>query len=1131
MMSCLGKHGGVRILLIFFAISGAAEMARAAPAIQILKVDPSPVSVGGPLVIVYRIGNTGTAQGTFQLQMVIDSPSTYQYQTLAAGGSQVLSWGTTVTTPGNKTVTLHMWEQVGSRTVQSCPGCPRQTIPIYGNLVSVSEPLMVFAASNAPLRPQMLNIGPPGKDGSFSSSDSETGVMNKVAGDSSILYAVSTHAGVWRSTSLGNWVQLTQAPPRAASIAVDPSDNRHLIVGERGDDNFVPNITSLVASRSGAWESTDAGDTWMKIYDPGLDPNYPSTGLGSVRDVVFAPYGKLIMIATARGIGVREATGAAIGTQVTVFPTAGDVRELAVSANTVWGWTTDHQLLMLNMPVANWKNPLAPLSWTSFAMPPTVTVSMADPGDSRTVADVLTNCGVVGCENIDPLHPKHPPGGLAGFDDHAVLVFTPFVSLSHPLATEDPACKNPPSAQVCDIFQNRIGVLVFKAAGSAWSGQLTKDRDGRGLGGKAFAVAATLNCPALPDELSERQRFYVSSGQGLQEALAQDSDGRYHWDNPVGGAEFQAIPKQHWGGPYGGHATNIHVDFWDFHVDPNVCPSGHFTSWLANDGGIYQADVSGASGIGTRPNPKFVGTLTGLSWQMHNAGLWTHNVNALVAVKRASDTATHLYYATGDNDGFWGVSAGSLPGLKPGQWRSGGTAGDAISGVADGSSMSAAGMRDYWAGGNCGGHHDCAYLTDLQSGSVHGFNVGGWMSGLVSSTVFTFIQSTQAEVASGSVKTPDAVILVNLPIQEPGPNGTRSIPGIYGQKVTTARTVILRNKSFDKSPDGTSSHFSKWSIARDNLPAGTERFWVSGGHGNPVYYFFTPSSTTCPGGLVGDISNGKWPCLMTNLALSFGSGAISGPAFVSPYQPQTVFVLQLGTSPGIEYTTNGGTTFCPAPNLTQLVTGSGQFPQTQDGLGKFDPSNRFLDAGEAYHGSVLPMISDIAFDRSDLSTMLVISPLSGVYFGRLGDQAKCTEPIWQALQGPTDNWGYPSTGVLLDGTAFIGTEGRGIFEISGPASGLLASYFEIDRARLLRTTTVTLKSSSGSPIPWALYSLIIRGQGGSLLQAEIGQRTDGDGMIDIPGASVNPTVRACELNFFGDGQNAPTSMRFDCSTQ
>jgi hypothetical protein len=176
------------------------------------------------------------------------------------------------------------------------------------------------------------------------------------------------------------------------------------------------------------------------------------------------------------------------------------------------------------------------------------------------------------------------------------------------------------------------------------------------------------------------------------------------------------------------------------------------------------------------------------------------------------------------------------------------------------------------------------------------------------------------------------------------------------------------------------------------------------------------------------------------------------------------------------------------------------------------------------------MISEVAFDRSDLSTVLVISPLSGVYFGRLGDQENCTEPTWLALQGPSDNWGYPSTGVLLDGTAFIGTEGRGIFEISSPSSALSASYFAISRALLLRTSTVTLLSSNGSLLPLELYSLTIRGQNNQL-QTVTGQRTDGNGKVNIPVAATNPAVRACELSFLGDGQNAPTSIRFDCSTQ
>jgi hypothetical protein len=180
-MSSLRKHELVRVLTVLFAILCAPSLACAAPAIQILKLDPSPAQVGAPLMIIYYIGNTGAAQASFQVQLVIDSPSTFQYQTVPAGGTQVLNWGTTVSTPGNKTVTLNIWEQVGTRVVETCPGYPRRTIPIYGNLVSVSKPLLVFDGSNAPLRPQILNIGPPGQDGSFSSDDSETGVINKVA--------------------------------------------------------------------------------------------------------------------------------------------------------------------------------------------------------------------------------------------------------------------------------------------------------------------------------------------------------------------------------------------------------------------------------------------------------------------------------------------------------------------------------------------------------------------------------------------------------------------------------------------------------------------------------------------------------------------------------------------------------------------------------------------------------------------------------------------------------------------------------------------------------------------------------------------------------------------------------------
>ena len=169
------------------------------------------------------------------------------------------------------------------------------------------------------------------------------------------------------------------------------------------------------------------------------------------------------------------------------------------------------------------------------------------------------------------------------------------------------------------------------------------------------------------------------------------------------------------------------------------------------------------------------------------------------------------------------------------------------------------------------------------------------------------------------------------------------------------------------------------------------------------------------------------------------------------------------------------------------------------GDGTFDPSSRFTDAGETYHGSLLPAISQVAFDRSDSSKVLIVSPLTGVYIGSyaltpvdLNHHHPCAEPPWQSLQGTTDNWGYPSAGVLLDGTAYIGTEGRGIFQIDLPSAGLFASYFAVSSRFAPGAQLATLRSSSGQPIPWAVYTLIVNSQDDQPLSVAL--RTDQNGV-------------------------------------
>jgi hypothetical protein len=291
---------------------------------------------------------------------------------------------------------------------------------------------------------------------------------------------------------------------------------------------------------------------------------------------------------------------------------------------------------------------------------------------------------------------------------------------------------------------------------------------------------------------------------------------------------------------------------------------------------------------------------------------------------------------------------------------------------------------------------------------------------------------------------------------------------------------------------------------------------------------------------MGEDGKGGWTCLHQSLALSDNSGAISGPAFVNPYHPQMAFDIRLGATPEIEFTPDGGTTFCPYPNLTALITGSGQFPLTFGGDGTFDPSLRFTDAGEAYHGSLLPAISQVAFDRSDSSKVLIVSPLTGVYLGsyaltplNLKQHRPCAEPPWQSLQGATDNWGYPSAGVLLDGTAYIGTEGRGIFQIDSPATGLSASYFAVSSHFAPGAQLATLKSSSGQPIPWSPYTLVVKSQDD--WPVSVALRSDQNGVVLMPitvkteTKTGQPRFLACELNFNGDAQNAATSIRFNCS--
>src|SRR5206468_2186000 len=86
-------------------------------------------------------------------------------------------------------------------------------------------------------KPTLQDISPNLLNGTSRVSPSSAGLTVALAGGTSRLYAVSLNAGVWRSDGPEHpWVQLSQSPPRAYSITIDPTNAQHLAVGEREDD-------------------------------------------------------------------------------------------------------------------------------------------------------------------------------------------------------------------------------------------------------------------------------------------------------------------------------------------------------------------------------------------------------------------------------------------------------------------------------------------------------------------------------------------------------------------------------------------------------------------------------------------------------------------------------------------------------------------------------------------------------------------------------------------------------------------------------------------------------------------------------------------------------------------------------
>jgi hypothetical protein len=843
--------------------------------------------------------------------------------------------------------------------------------------------LFVFVALTSHLGAAIVDdVGPTTANGTSGTyGDSGTaGVTRYLVGSLSALYAVSMNAGVWKSVKGAPWVQLSNSPPRAYSIATDPQNLSHLAVGER-DGDAVPKYQNV----SGVWETFDAGANWTKIMDPITNAWCASQAIPAI---AFAPNSTLV-VAGPCGIAVRQ-PGSAIFSWPTL-PVGIDsisITALSVSRTKIWARTATRLVI----------SPDNGMNWSLIPpVPSELGVSL-----SGTAGDDTTS--------------------LAAFDG---MVFIG-ASANYPGSTCGKDCV----------------LLQYTVATGMWSAQqLMDDRgvlcDGTGLGGRKFVKAFDLDLPDSPDTLGQRLRLFVGVGQRVVEANGLDANGQ------VSGFTHRAVTPECRCGAY----DQIHSDIWDFFLASDAS-----RAWVGSDGGVHSC------------------TWPPGTWVTQNENLFTHHIQTLTMLKTGAPFAQRLMYATHDNDawvydnytGQWtnynclgdadwcagdtGLSDIALAGRNGALGTLAGIANvlpvgsnyecgitlnnDSIidSGLAlnfiqtlknespypllDAVMLVSLPLRFY-----DGSHRPAKAAAAIANGAVVGITVSDGGSG------YTSIPSVTLSGGGGSGATATANVsggvVTSITVNNGGNSYTKApdvgvelhhVPGALGQPNPSGSPVLIRNTAFAVSPDANSSQFQTWSIVANDLPAGANAFWVSGGHGNPVYYVCTDASL-----YKRNATGAGWTPLSVTGLLEDPTRT-HGPAFVNPYDPNVLYVL---TASGIQFSTDGGMNFQPDTVLWALLTASNKFPPT----GSFTGGTGFaLARGLGCPGRAMGTLSDMAFDPDNPTVMVAASPFTGVFYNNGGGWTDVTPYLPRPLASVSS--------VAISGPSiYVGTEGRGLLRI------------------------------------------------------------------------------------------------------
>ncbi|MGW4047316.1 WD40/YVTN/BNR-like repeat-containing protein [Streptomyces sp. NPDC004721] len=537
------------------------------------------------------------------------------------------------------------------------------------------------------------------------------------------------------------------------------------------------------------------------------------------------------------------ATRPAAGQPFTYFPTAAGVGALAVSQTKLWACS--HGSLFVSTDNG--------ATWTALLTNNTALNSL----DSRS---------------------------LAAFDN-----FVYFESSVSGLG----GCGSGNIIGVYDVANNILTTQPVTASGR-------QTCDGTGLGGRRFVRSFILDNPALPATIGPagRLQLFFGAGQEVYQALGSDPAGNItNWNLVVATIESAATTSIGANPP-----VRIHADIWDFLIDTS---GGGTKAWVAGDGGVYENVLS---------NPFVFPESDG--WIRRFGGMHTHQAHMITVIPTNPVNRSRLAYPTGDNEG-WYRNTSMLDTPTPG-WEvtfRDGNLGDASWTMADASSPHFSLITRNQAAAAFINHRatpDIRFISFLNfwmkkdaKGNPKVLQNGHFYPD--GPTAFQFIQSPKG---AGRFPSLDAVMMCDLPLIKYDAATDTNIPLLPNTPLaanTNGQPVLLRNKSFDSSPDINADGAAGWVIEIPSFPPGTEGFYVTGSRTGPVYYSFTSTTLSRRDG-------NNWTTIASNVSAS----PAFGPAFVNPYDSKTVYVI---TPNSIEVSVDGGSTFTPEQQLTALVAG------------------------------------------------------------------------------------------------------------------------------------------------------------------------------------------------------------------